>query len=143
MGDEEIAEEDGGLVAVEMVDGGALAADFGAVEDIIMDEGGHMDHFDDGGEDDMIVGEGVMGVAGGQAGEEHEGGAEHFAAELGDVANEVVDVGEVGGQLAGEKAVDGLELGSDELGEVFGGIGGSRGSGLVSQCRGIGHIAPL
>ena len=45
--------------------------------------------------------------------------------------------------VRGERGVDGLELGCDEFGEVFGGIGGSRGSGLVSQCRGIGHIAPL
>ena len=53
MGDEEVAKEDGGFVSVEVVDGGAAAADFCAVEDVVVDEGGHVDHFDDGGEGDV------------------------------------------------------------------------------------------
>jgi hypothetical protein len=136
VGDEVIAEEDGGFVAVEIVDGGAAAADFGAVEDVVMDEGGHVDHFDDGGEGDVGVGEGLFvgGVSRGEAGEEDEHGAEHFAAELADVGNEGVDVGEIGGEFFGEEFVNGEELRGDEIRE--GGCDSGHGGGfLVMKAR--------
>jgi hypothetical protein len=55
-GEDVITEDDGGLVAVEAVDGGALAADVGLVEDVVVDEGGHVDHLAHGGDGDVGVG---------------------------------------------------------------------------------------
>ena len=83
--DEVIAQEDGGFVAAKMVDGRAFSAELGFVEDVIVDEGGHVDHFDDGGQDDVGVGE----LAAGFAGEKKQKGAEHFSAEPADVLDEL------------------------------------------------------
>ncbi len=106
MGDEIVAEKDGGLVAAKVIDGGAFSPQLGLVEDIVVDQRGHVNHFDNGGED----GVGISQFAAGFSSQEHEGGPEHFAAEAGDVANEVVDAGEVGGQLLGEELFDGPQL---------------------------------
>src|SRR5690606_10306266 len=84
-GDEVVAESHGGLVAPEGVDGLAAAADVGLVEDVVVDEGGHVDHLADGGEGDMGVGEGGEGGVGGEAPGADEDGAEHLAAVAFDV----------------------------------------------------------
>src|SRR5450755_2875686 len=66
--DEIVAEEDGGLVSAEVVDGGAFAAKLGVVENVIVNEGGHVNHLDYRGEDSVGFGK----FAGGFAGEEDE-----------------------------------------------------------------------
>lgn len=48
MGEKGIAEEDGLVYAELLGDGGFGASDEGFIEDIVMDECCHMDHFDDG-----------------------------------------------------------------------------------------------
>src|SRR6185295_6038826 len=74
-GDEVITENDGGFVAVEAVDGLAPAAGVGFVQDIVVDQGGHVDHFADGGDGQVVLGdEGVKALGGlgvpGQAAED-------------------------------------------------------------------------
>lgn len=49
VGEERIAEQDGGVRAVAGGGGGGVVAQTGAVEDVVVDECGEMDEFDDGG----------------------------------------------------------------------------------------------
>lgn len=85
VGEETIAEEDGESVAPAGGGGGGGAAHFGAVHDVVVDEGGEVDEFEDDAELGVI---GVRGAAG-TAGEEGEGRADAFTAgaeDGGDVA---------------------------------------------------------
>ncbi len=59
--DEVVAEHDGGFVAAEVVDGCAASSDVCVVEDVVVDEGGHVDHFGDGCDDAVWVGEAAGG----------------------------------------------------------------------------------
>jgi hypothetical protein len=106
-----------------MVDGCAFAAKLGVIQHIIVDEGGHVDHFDDGGEDGVGVGE----FAGGFAGEEDEEWAEHFSAESGNMFAECIDGGEFAVEFAVEEFLDGVQFRTDGLAErVQNGEGGTR-----------------
>ena len=80
--------------AAHAVDGLAAAADFGLVEDVVVDEGGHVDHLDDGAESDMGIGGFFEGWVGCEAAEGDEAGAEHFAAVAFDVVEKGVERGE-------------------------------------------------
>ena len=126
---EEIAHEDGVLVAPEAVDGGGAAADVGLVEDVVVDERGEVDELDDRSQ------HGVLGAhaAGGLGGEKQEGGAEHFAVELADVAAQVAGEGVVGDELVGEQAPGVLEVGGDGRVEV----GEAEGFGLPVDAHGV------
>ena len=55
VGNEKIAQKHGGFVAVEVIDRGAPAADFGAVEDVIVYQRGHVDHFHHRRERDVVI----------------------------------------------------------------------------------------
>src|SRR5262249_9170695 len=48
--EQEVTQEDADLVAPAGVDGGDVAADAGAVEHVVVDERGGVDHLDDGGQ---------------------------------------------------------------------------------------------
>ncbi len=127
--DEVIAEDDGCFVAPELVDGQTPAACIGAIEDIIVDEGGHVDHLGDGCQGDVVRGQleliGVFG--GGESAEEDEGRAEHLAAVAFDVSAQVGDRREFAGELGIEPAFD-LD---DLIGEE--GLNGEEGFGQVEQ----------
>ena len=89
--DEVIAEEHRRLVPAEVVDGGPLAAKLGFVQHVVVNERGHVDHLDDGRQNDVSV----LELSAGLAGEEHEHGAEHFSAESADVPHERVHAGDI------------------------------------------------
>jgi hypothetical protein len=115
-GEEVVAENDGGFVAVEVVDGGAAAADVGLVEDVVVDEGGHVDHFADGSGGNVVGGE--LGAIG-EAAQEDEGWAEHLAAVAFDVGNEGLD-----------GCVGGFELVVESARDVFEGLGDGEAEGF-------------
>ena len=93
--DQIVAQQDGRLVAAEVIDRSALSPELGFIEHIVVDERGHVDHLDDGGDD----GVGVDQFAAGFSGQQDEHGAEHFSAESAHVADERVHAGEVGFQF--------------------------------------------
>jgi hypothetical protein len=109
--DEIVAEQDGGFVAAQVVDGRPLAAQLGFVENVVVNERGHVNHLDDGAEDDM----GVVEFAAGFAGEQDKRGAEHFPAKARDVLDELVDAGEVAGQFFVESTLDGFKFAANTL----------------------------
>ena len=120
-----------------MIDRRAFAAEFGFVEDVVVDEGGHVDHFDDGGDGDVGVGEGAYGPTAKQ----DQARAQHFSAEAGDVFDEGVDAAEVGGEFLREEGVDRFELGGDALGEEGEGRCGAHCGGIIEKgfirCDGV------
>ena len=69
--------------------GGEAAAHVGAVHDVVVDEGGDVDHLEDDGETGVVFGH----AAGGAAGEEGEGGADALARGFADVADVALDTG--------------------------------------------------
>ncbi len=120
VGDEVIAEHYCRFVAPEVADGGSPAADLGFIEHIIVNEGGHVYELDDGGDDAVLLGEaagGWVAVGGSEAGEEHERGAEHFAAIALDVDAKAVDGREIAGELAVEDDRDLFELPCEQIGD--------------------------
>ena len=113
MADEIIAQQHGGLVAAKVIDGSALAAQLGFIEDIIVHQRGHVDHLDDGGNDGVSLRE----LAAGFACQEHEGRAEHLASESADMLDKRIDASKIGFQLDMEKLLDGRQLIGDAIGQ--------------------------
>ena len=62
VGEERVAEEHRGVGAVGAVGGGAAVPGVGAVEDVVMDQGGQVDQFDDAGPADEGVRRRVAGA---------------------------------------------------------------------------------
>ena len=100
VGEEAIAQEDGDGVAPLGVGGGLGAAFFRAIHDVVMDEGGGVDEFEDDGEV-QVAG---VDIAGGAARQEGEGGAEPLAAALAGVGDVGLDRGIEGRGPAGRCA---------------------------------------
>ena len=113
-----VAQEDGGFIAPLGVHGGGVPADNGLIEDVVVDEGGRVDHLDDGGQD----GVGTCEVSAGAAGQEHEGRSETFAVEVGAMLDELLNERVSAMELVGEDLFGLVELGGD------GGIGLSQGA---------------
>ena len=95
------------------------AAGGGLVEDVIVDEGGGVDEFDDDGEVE-VVGEESAGSA---AGEEGEGGAEPFAVTLDGVGHVGFHGGVEGGGLGADPGFHGFQRLPDWIESRFEGDG--------------------
>ena len=117
---EPVAGEDALGVAPGGVGGGAAAAGVGLVDDVVVDEGGGVEHLDDGAEADA----GVAGAAEGLGGEQEEQGADAFAAAGDEVLRDVGDDFDFGGGLAGELLLDGGEVVAEEVEDLGGGRDG-------------------
>jgi len=121
-----IPEKNGEFVTPLGVQGQAGAAEEGAIEDVVVDEGGEVDEFDDDGE--VVVG--FLSTTGGFGGEEAEGGTEALALALDGVGYVPTDAGVKGIGLdqdatlhTGEAGLDLLEIGAQvELGKGDGGF---------------------
>jgi hypothetical protein len=111
--DEVVAEHHRRLVAAEVVDRGALAPQLRLVEHVVVDERGHVDHLDDGGERDVGVGEPPARAAA----QQQQQRAEHLAAEAADVLHQHVDARQVARQFLGEDPVHGAQLVGDAVGQ--------------------------
>ena len=90
---EPITGEDALGVAPGSVGGGAASASVGFVDDVVVDEGGGVEHFDYGAETDAAV----TSAAESLGGEEKEQGADAFAATGDEVLCYVGDDSDVGG----------------------------------------------
>ena len=121
VGEETIAEEDRECVAPAGGGGGGGAAHFGAVHDVVVDEGGEVDEFEDDAEFGVI---GVWGAAG-PAGEEGEGWADAFAAGAEDGGDVAFDGWVEGARLEPDLFFHVDEVIGDEVeGKAEGGGGG-------------------
>ena len=112
---EPVAGEDALGVAPGGVGGGAAAAGVGFVDDVVVDEGGGVEHLDDGAEADARVG----GAAEGFGGEQQQQRADALAAAGHEVVRDVGDDFDVGGGLAGELLLDGGEVVAEEVEDLF------------------------
>ena len=87
LSEEKVADEQGDGVVPAGVDGGISAACVGVVDDVVVEEGGVVEHFDGGGEEECAAG---SGLAEGVGGEECELRAQHFTWVRGDECFDVV-----------------------------------------------------
>src|SRR6202011_2537217 len=83
----------------------------GLVDDVVVDEGGGVEHLDYGAEADAAV----AGRAEGFGREQEEERAGAFAAACDEVLGDVSDDLDVGGRLAGELLLDGCEVVAEEV----------------------------
>lgn len=109
--EEGIAEEDGEGVSPFRVGGGDHAAGVGAVHDIVMDEGCHVDEFEDDADFQVVIGD----AAGGAADEDGEGGADAFAGSVADVGDVGFDGGIEAADLFADGDFDAFEFWADEF----------------------------
>ena len=125
--EEAIAEEDGDGVAPFGVGGGETSAFVGAVEDVVVDESGGVDEFDDHREVEVGRGDG----AGGATAEEGEGWAEAFSAAFDGISDVAFDGRVEGFCLVADALFDIGEGGFDERKDRLNGFG----SGGWSICE--------
>ena len=109
VGEEVVAQQDGGLVAPLGVDRGGMAPDHGLVEDVVVDERGRVNHLDDRRQDRMRGDERAARLAGKQ----QQRRPQPLAAEVRGVIDELLDEGEPAPQLGREDPLGLLELGGD------------------------------
>ena len=117
---EPVAGEDALGVAPGGVGGGAAAAEFGLVDDVVVDQGCGVEHLDHGAEADA----GVRGAAEGFGGEQQQQRADALAAAGHQVLRDVGDDVDFGGGLAGKLLLDGGEVVAEEVEDLFGGRDG-------------------
>lgn len=115
VGEHDVAEEDGEFVAPEGVGCGFVAPGVGMVEDVVMDEGGHVDEFEHGGEGDVLG----FDAAGGTCGEEDEAGTDEFALRFADLGHVVLHMRFEAGDLCSDLFLHEPEFVSDEVKLLF------------------------
>jgi hypothetical protein len=113
VGEKKIAQQDGGFVALEMVEGGAFSAHLGLVENVVMNERGDVDHLDDRAQGVMDV----AWVSGGAGAQEQEGWAELFSGKAFDMGDQRVDTGQIAGELPFESSIHFQKIIFDEVGD--------------------------
>ena len=111
VGEEDIAEEDADRVAPFGVGGRLVAAEFRAVDDVVVDERGDVDEFQDHREIDM----GGCDFSRGSGGEEGQGRSEAFAASAANVGNVALDGGIECLGLRSNPFLHGVEVGVDQI----------------------------
>lgn len=99
---EGVTEEDGHAVAPSGVGCLEVAACFGTVDDVVVDEGSHVDELEDDADFEVI---GVE-LAGGASDEDGEGGADAFAVGVTDVGNVRFDLWIEGVNLFTDQRLD-------------------------------------
>ena len=132
---EPVSGEDALGVAPGGVGGGAAAAGVGLVDDVVVDEGGGVEHLDDGAEADA----GLTGAAEGLGGEQEESGADSFAAAGHEVGGDVGDDVDGRGGLAGELVLDGGEIVAEKVEDFFCGRYGDR-AHLLFRLSGVAGV---
>ncbi len=111
VGEEDIAQKDADRVAPFGVRGGLVAAEFRAVDNVVMDKRGDVDEFQDHREIDM----GGRDFSGGSGGEEGQGGAKAFASGAANVGDVALDGGIEGLGLGANAFLHGVEVGVDQI----------------------------
>ena len=116
---EPVAGEDALGVAPGGVGGGAAATNVGLVDDVVVNEGGGVEHFNDGAEADAAGGGGGRVAAEGLGREQEEHGADAFAAAGHEVGGDIGDDLDVRGGLGGELELDRVEVVPKEVEDLF------------------------
>ena len=106
-----VAKQDGERVAPFGVGGGHHAAGVCAIDDVIMDQGGHVDEFEDDADFQVVVGD----TARGSADENGEGGPDAFAGGVADVGDIWLDGGIEATDLFADGDFHALEFRADEF----------------------------
>lgn len=106
-----VAGEDAHVIAPAGVGGGAAAAGVGAVDDIVMDERGAVNHLDDGSERNR----GAALIATGSCGEQKQSGAQTLAAALAEIAADFGDGLDGFAGLHGDFAFDESKIVAHEI----------------------------
>ena len=102
MREERVAEEDGGAFTPLCVGGRDLSAGGGAIDDVIVDEGGHVDELEDGAEQQVVFSH----AAGSATDEGGEGRADAFTGGVADVRDVWLDARVEGADLVAEGGFD-------------------------------------
>ena len=115
-----VAGEDAAVIAPAGIGGGATAACVGAVDDIVMNEGGAMKEFDDGGELDGAAG--IAFASGSVAvGKQEQRGAEALPSPAEEIAGDFGDGLVSGGALARKLLLDLHEVFAHQFKNLFDG----------------------
>ena len=112
---EPVAGEDALAVAPGGVGGGAAAAGFGGVDDVVVDEGRGVDHLDDRAEADHALALVALGL--GREQQEH--WADALAAAVAEVVGDLGDGGDVGDGVAAEFALDRPQIVPQQIEDLF------------------------
>jgi hypothetical protein len=115
VGVDEVADQDAGLIAENLVGGIAPAAHRRAVDDVVVEEGGGVDEFDESGGFDM----GMAVVSAGTAGEYDQQGAEAFATAGDDVLGDLVDERDGALQARADDLIDAEEVWANQGSNVI------------------------
>ena len=119
-GDEVVAQEDAGLVVPAGIDGVEVAAERGLVEDVVVNEGRGVDHFDGGGQRRWSRRSGP-GDTGRQ---QQQGRPQPLAPQADPVFDQAVDEGMVAVEFLAEDLLDLIQFMGHGRIEVAKGIGG-------------------
>ena len=103
---QEVAHQNRGCVAPQRIGCQPPAAQLGAVNHVIVEEGGRVQVLDDGGQGDVALAV-VLAAAGG---EQHQRWPQPLAAGLDEVVADFLDQGGSRGQLVGDQAVNRREV---------------------------------
>ena len=126
VGEEGVAQQHGERVSPAGAGGRRAPAQFGAVHDVVVHEGGDVDQFEHHAEAQVDV----LDAAGGAGGEGDEGGSDAFAAGAGDVADVALDGGVEGAGLVEDGRLDFFDVRADQLErEIFFFEAGQHGGG--------------
>jgi len=112
---EPVASEDALGIAPGGIGRGAATAGVCLVDDVIVDEGGGVQHFNDGAEADA----GGLLVAEGFGSEQEEKGTDAFAAAGDEVLRDIRDHGNGRGRVASELIFNGGEVVTQEVEDLF------------------------
>src|ERR1019366_9529381 len=112
---EPVAGQDALGIAPCGVGGGTAAAEFGLVDDVVVDQGGGVEHLDDGAETDARM----AGAAECFGGEQEEQGTDALAAAGHQVLGYVGDDVDLGGRLAYKLLLDRGEIVVEEVEDLF------------------------
>ena len=125
VGDEIVAEHDGGFIPPQPIDGRSVSAHIRVVKDVVMHERCHVDHFDRRREHEMIASDVFLSAArGDQTRQQDQSRTEHFSAVMFDVSTQPVDRGKITRKLRFEDRFDLREGAREKVGER--GVDGGR-----------------
>ncbi len=110
-GIQKVADQDAGFVTPDGIGGFVAAAQFRGVHHIVMQQGGGVNEFDDGGQVDVAP----ALITAGRSRQQHDHGPDTLAAAIDDVVAELVDQSDIGVQGAADQGVDLSHVLGDEF----------------------------
>ena len=115
VGEQKVAHQDAGFVVVAGVDRFAVAAELGFVQHVVVDQRGRVDHFDHGGQGDVLV----VGPAQGFGRQQQQGRPEPLSPQAEGVLDQLVDERIVARQFAPQQLFAAVQFGGDRTIQRF------------------------